>query len=67
MAPIGQASSLCGFTIQLYSHTIQLHSYTAIQLYSYTAIQPGLCTALCSFTLLFNESVILVKIKALNT
>lgn len=51
MAPIGQASSLCGFTIQLYSYTIQL----------------GLCTALCSFTLLFNESVVLVKIKALNT
>ena len=58
MAPIGQASSLCGFTIQLYSHTIQLYSYT---------IQLGLCTALCSFTLLFNESVVLVKIKALNT
>ena len=66
MAPIGQASSLCGFTIQLYSYTIQLYSYTAIQPYSHT-IQLGLCTALCSFTLLFNESVVLVKIKALNT
>ena len=57
---------LAASVVLLYSYTAILYSYTAIQLYSYT-IQLGLCTALCSFTLLFNESVVLVKIKALNT
>ena len=50
MAPIGQASSLCGFTIQLQGMPLLLG-------------QLGLCTAWslhgsCSFTLLLKESVV---------